>query len=607
MIAPRFETQPAENPVRALSAVVAVRDPGLRAVIGEQLRGCCIGALPVDDGVPFPRNMKDCAADALFVECGPEDGESLNLIGETRKKGYGGVIIAVTAGRDPAFARSLLRAGADHILHVGAEEMEYDIIAGKIEYGRARENTLHEMLEKFFEPVEQGVILFDGKMEFVFANRSARSILTVREDVQIGRMIKSNCPESIFAKSALNGSAITYADVTLPDGETRRMLGLEVCCFRAAQEGPLYMILIHDFSTYRKLDELRSRFATSLSHRMRTPLTSIRNAVKLLGENEQPLGTPEKERLIDIGWRNVEKLISNLDELQKIFMIESEELNVCRTMVRVKMEIRTIFEQFVGENKISGYKLSVPDIMVFTGSGRLRDFFVSAIDAYDVWLSGLPFIECSTSLKEEYDFYGEINRKLVIYLRPRTTSWLKTSRESLKDFLSCNEAHRGLVLGRLAAALEGELQISPGNTISLSIPLEPQFSREKDLVHPLHMMMERADITGAGFNLVTLSMNGEVENGSKFGNMIEKVLCQQLGGDAVVSRGESPMCYSLFINNRSAEEVDTLIRSIRENFLKSCHLSGEEVHPSIHWDIKYSRAPGVNESPIESILAVDVT
>jgi len=522
-------------------------------------------------------------------------------------KGFEGVIVAVTSGRDPVFARSLLKAGADHILLFPAEETEYDILAGKIECGRFSGASVNKLLQGFFEPVEQGVILFDERTEFVFANKSARSILSVRDDAQIGMIIKSNCPESIFAKSALDGSAITYADVALPGGETRRMLGLEVCCFKAAQDRPLYMVLIHDFSTFKRLDELRSRFATSLSHRMRTPLTSIRNAVKLLGESEQPIGTSEKEKLIDIGWRNVEKLISNLDELQKVFMIESEELNVCRTMVRVKTEIRTIFEQFAADRKINGYKLSVPDIVVFTGSGRLRDFFVSAIDAYDVWMSGLPFIECSTSLKEEYDYFGEMNRKLVIYLRPRTTGWLKSSREGLKDFLSCNEAHRGLVLGRLAAALDGELQISPGNTISLSIPLEPQFSREKDLVHPLHMMMERADITGSEFSLVTLSMNGGVESGSKFGNMIEKVLCQQLGGDAVVSRGESPMCYSLFINNRSAEEVDTLIRSIRENFLKSCHLSGEEVHPSIHWDIKYSRAPGVNESPIESILAVDVT
>jgi len=468
-----------------------------------------------------------------------------------------------------------------------------------------REGSLCGMLEGFFDPVEQGVILLDENMELVFANKSARSVLRAGEDSQIGGMIRSNCPESIFAKSEMNGSAITYADVALPDGKTRRMLGLEVCSYRPAGEGLLYLILLHDFSHYRKLDELKSRFATSLSHRMRTPLTSIRNAVRLLVESKESMGTPEKERLIEIGWRNVEKLISSLDELQKIFMIESEELNVCRTMVRVRPEIKAIIDQFIEEKKISGHKLAVPDITIFTGSGMLKDFMVSAIEAYDVWLSSPPFIECSTSLREEYDYLGEINRKLVIYLRPRTTNLLKTSRESLRDFLSCNEAHRGLVLGRLAAALDGEIQISPGNTISLSIPLEPRFNREKDLVHPLLMMVERAGITGAEFNLVTLSMNGRRENASRFGNTIEKVLCQQLGQDAVVSRGENPMSYSLFINGKSPEEVDSLVKSIRDNFVKSCRLSGEEVHPSIHCDIRYRRVPGTEQSPIESILAAD--
>jgi len=457
------------------------------------------------------------------------------------------------------------------------------------------------LLESLLEPVEQGVIILDHSRTPVFANRCARGILSAATEEEIAGIIDRSCPDSLFEKCASKGSAVTYVDVTLPDRETRKLIGLEVRSIGIPGENAAFYVLIHDFSRWKKLDELRSRFATSLSHRMRTPLTAIRNAVKIL--SEQPLCGEEKEKLLDIGWRNVEKLITNLDELQKIFMIESEEMKVCRTLTRARHDLKPVFEKLQADNKLRGYKVGMPEVTVFTGRGSLRDFVVTAIEAYNTWLGQAPFIECSSSIKEEICFHGGVERSLKIYFRPRTSGWLRSIREGLKDYLSFHEAHRGLVLDRLADALDAELDISSGNTISIRLPLEPAFNREKDLVSPLHMMIERADLTGSEFCLVDMRMVGASGEVTKMIGMLESVMCSVLSDEHVVSKGEDGSSWVHFIVGKCPGDIDGIMSNLQEKFHETCRRSGEQMIPSLRWETRYSRVAGecIPESEILNI------
>jgi hypothetical protein len=457
------------------------------------------------------------------------------------------------------------------------------------------------VLEDLLEPIEQGVVILDHTHSPLYANPCAKGILSASTIEEVAGIIERSCPDSMFEKCVDSGSAVTYVDVTLPDMETRKLLGLEVRGIGVPGEKAAYYVLIHDFSRWKKLDELKSRFATSLSHRMRTPLTAIRNAVKIL--SEQPIEGEDREKLLDIGWRNVEKLIANLDELQKIFMIESEETKVCRVLTRARHDIRPIFERLQDDGKLRGFKIGMPEVTVFTGRGSLRDFIVTAIEAYNTWLGEAPFIECSSAIKEDVCFHGGVERSLKIYLRPRTSGWLRSVREGLKDYLSFHEAHRGLVLDRLADALDAKLEISSGNTISIRLPLEPQFDREKDLVSPLHMMIERADFTGSEFCLLDMRMVGTDEILGGLAGTLESVMCSVLSEEHVVSRGEDGSSWVHYIVGKCPDDIEDVMRGVHEKFAEACRRSGEQMIPSLRWEVRYSRVAGecVPESEILAI------
>lgn len=456
--------------------------------------------------------------------------------------------------------------------------------------GVADGHAVLELIRSVLYSVEQGIILIDDDCTPFYANRRACRVLSVPSGDEAAAVFERTCPQAVFAQCRERRKAITYIDVRPPGEGRRKLLGLEMVYRETPFMRPIYVVMIHDFSEWKKLDELRSRFATSLSHSMRTPLTAIRNVHSILSENA-PIAGPERERLLGIGWRNIEKLIGRLDELQKVFMVESEEMNVCRTLIRIRYVLKPVLTDLESRGIIRGFKLRVPDVTSLTGRGRLRDFIVAAVDALGKWMGETPYIDCVSSLREEFYSAGDIEKKLRISLRTRTSAHRERGKESLRDFLSYSEAHRGLVLDRIANALDGEMEMCHGDSINLLLPVHPPFDREKDLVHPLHMMTERAELDHGEFNLVSLRMVGVIDDDLRFTRFLESSLCACICDGGIVSRGEEPCTYSIFFANRSREEIDGVLREVQNRFARSCRQSGEEIYPSIRWEIRHSRAP----------------
>ncbi|MBN2070525.1 MAG: hypothetical protein JW814_03620 [Candidatus Krumholzibacteriota bacterium] len=583
----------------AKSVLISVSDKLVQSALVDQLQRCYVEKIHLCDPDSLPDYITATSPEAIFAGV---DESAVEMIAAARRVRFDGAIVAVVSEKNREAAKAVARAGADDIIIMPAREIKYDIIVEKLSIAKKPRQGAVDLLEKFLGPISQGAILLDRNREMIFLNKSARDILNASSKKEAFEFIRKRCPEGFFERIRTKQSAIVYMDVKLPDSSGHKLLGLEGNYLEADEGSNTYLILLHDFSEWKRLDQLRSSFITSLSHRMRTPLTSIRNVVKILTGSDDPAQNDRKEKLLGIGWRNIEKLISNLDELQKIFMIESEEMNVCRTVYAVRDEMDKLLENLQDNNKVKGYKISISDSMIFTEGGRLADFVTSVSAAYGVWLDEPPFIEISSSIHEETDLLGNSGKKLNIYLRPRTNGRSRYSRESFRDFLSFDEAHRGLVMERIVTALNGKLKISRGNTITLSIPLDPPFERKKDLIHPLHMMIERADISNAHFCLVDISLSCVAAERQYYSDLLLRCLMAKTGSDGVISRSEKDSNYSLFLSGWEIDKVVSTMREIRSLMIEVSRGRGDEDSVDLHWEIKFERKPGVSSPVLDDIV-----
>jgi hypothetical protein len=458
-----------------------------------------------------------------------------------------------------------------------------------------------EALRSALEPVNQGAILLDEECVPFYANKRARDILDAASLGDVGRILERGDLAAQCMKSRGEGSNVTFIDVSkTEDGAKSLLIGFEVHECPASASGRAYLILMHDFSEWRKLDELHSRFATYLSHRMRTPLTSARNAIMILSEKDEPLDVAVRERFLDIGCRNIEKLISSFDELQKVFMIDSGEIDACRSLIRIGREVNVILAEAEKSGLIKGFKLRSADCTALTSPSRLREYVFSAAEAMAEWLGEAPFVDCSVTLDDGLE--EAASPALVISLSPRGRS--AEGERSLNDFLALGEPRKGLILERLAHALDGEHSAVANDSLRLRLSADPCFDRERDLVHPLHMMLERSGLENASFHLVSMRLYGAHSGAERFSRLLEANVCAHLSKDNwLVSRGDMPGRFSLFAVGASRESIGEMMESLRERFAHCCRERGEELYPAFRWEIAFSRDPnGCTDSQQRAVL-----
>ncbi|MCD6379866.1 PAS domain-containing protein [bacterium] len=440
-----------------------------------------------------------------------------------------------------------------------------------------------EILKTFFRHVDQGILFFDGNMRLLYANERAVSLLGAESQEKAGRVIRENCPEVVILKSKNGKTNSTFIEIKDPSDKGNKLFGVEFFFHDPNGFHPVYSVLLHDFSKWEKLDGMRIDFISSVSHRLRTPVTSLRNSLELLNMKSKTVSVKERKKLLEIGMRNIRRLSSSLDELQKIFMVESEEMNVIRSLVKIGEETTDIFKGLDNDGVINGFELKGCDIAVFIARSKLESYLTTVSGLFRNWIGVNPDILVELALHKS-ETSDEKTERFEISLKQKDVS---TEGVTLKDFLYYQESHRSLLMERLAGALGGRMSIN-ADEVTISIPVDPEFDREKDLVHPLHFVVEQSRIEKKRFWLVNLKIDSAIKDLEKRNGFLKKSLSdiRRMGKGCFVVMDEEPFSYLIFFVDRSRDEIEETIRSTIDQFAESSGISVLGENSFVSWEIK---------------------
>ena len=121
----------------------------------------------------------------------------------------------------------------------------------------------------------EGVIALDGSENILFANKAARSLLDFRSGNAVGRrvwdVVKHDEIRDVV-RSALAGTQQQSAVIEL----SRPAAVVNLLATRLpGRPCPGVVIVLHDITELRRLENLRREFVSNVSHELKTPLTSI--------------------------------------------------------------------------------------------------------------------------------------------------------------------------------------------------------------------------------------------------------------------------------------------------------------------------------------------
>ena len=185
-------------------------------------------------------------------------------------------------------------------------------------------------------------------------NHGAENIFEYGSNEIIGESIKTLMPEDIANSHDHYMSEFKDTDHSVIIGKTRELYGKK----KNGNEFPiditinakvidnelLFTGIVRDITERKKIDRLKSEFVATVSHELRTPLTAIKGSLDLVTKGFN-LKLPEQaSTMLDIANRNVERLLTLINDILDVSKLESGEINFVMEQIEIKPFIENITE-----------------------------------------------------------------------------------------------------------------------------------------------------------------------------------------------------------------------------------------------------------------------
>jgi two-component system phosphate regulon sensor histidine kinase PhoR len=171
----------------------------------------------------------------------------------------------------------------------------------------------------------EGVVAVDGHDSVVLLNERARALLDLGaargEGKPLLEVIRNADLHALLRQSRMAGvGVVTRRELRLA-AATERWLQANAVPLRLSRDETGVVMVLHDVTELRRLEQVRTEFVANVSHELRTPLTAIQGYLETLlgGALEDPAHAGP---FLEIVGRHTERLGRLLDDLTDLSNIE---------------------------------------------------------------------------------------------------------------------------------------------------------------------------------------------------------------------------------------------------------------------------------------------
>ena len=201
-------------------------------------------------------------------------------------------------------------------------------------YEKSKALTLHqEHLMAMFSSILDGIVTIDVNGIITEVNPAAEDMFGYSSNEMLGKNGKILLPENnhdafddfIDTYSETNKSSVV--DTTKKSHGLRKngdTFPIEISVNVADYHGVVeFVAVVRDVTHRTKIEKIKNEFISTVSHEMRTPLTSIRGSLGLIAGGAMGEVAPDINNLIKISINNTERLIRMINDILDIDRIES--------------------------------------------------------------------------------------------------------------------------------------------------------------------------------------------------------------------------------------------------------------------------------------------
>jgi len=236
------------------------------------------------------------------------------------------------------------------------------------------------------ENLVEGVVAFDPKGKVLFTNPSAHRILGFDAYASQGRSVWEIIRNQELATLVEGCQQLEWherrrAEVEL-HSPTSMVLEVYALPFPFSNQKKGSVLVLHDVTELRRLEQVRAEFIENVSHELRTPLTAIVGYLETLVD-EPSLETPNNRKFVHIAHQHAERLSRLVEDLRSLSEIESGKVVLRSESVSLCEVAKDVCEMF--QHQLSKKDLKVSntigeEIHAWVDRDRLIQILVNLVD-----------------------------------------------------------------------------------------------------------------------------------------------------------------------------------------------------------------------------------
>jgi len=180
-------------------------------------------------------------------------------------------------------------------------------------------------IETIINSMHDGIIGLDEKSNIIFANEVACTLIGITETNLIGRYAPDAAVENDLLRNLLQTS---QSKIKIFADNRESYYSKEILSVVNKDKAIGKVIILKNITEFQQLDEAKTNFIATISHELKTPISSIKMSLKLL--EDQRIGdiNAEQKQLIGNIEDDTRRLLQITGELLDMAQVETGKLNL---------------------------------------------------------------------------------------------------------------------------------------------------------------------------------------------------------------------------------------------------------------------------------------
>lgn len=258
-----------------------------------------------------------------------------------------------------------------------------------VENVKRRMTSLEEERTKIIAIMEnlvEGVVAFDPKGKVLFTNSSANRILGLDAKGIQGRSVWEIIRNQELAGLVEGCQELAWHERRQAEVElyppVSMVLEVYALPFPISNQKKGSVLVLHDVTQLRRLEQVRTEFVENVSHELRTPLTAIVGYLETLVD-EPSLETPNNRKFVQVAHQHAERLSRLVEDLRSLSEIESGKVVLRCELVPLFEVAQDVCEMF--QNQLSKKELQISneigaEFSAWADRDRLIQILVNLVD-----------------------------------------------------------------------------------------------------------------------------------------------------------------------------------------------------------------------------------